>query len=126
MNEDKLKISNFIFSLLKIDVSIVNEKDLLFSLNSFIESEDYEKCSIINKSLQSKEFNNDLISYSNLYITIQKGKENIKGLLNAFNDLPSDDRIEKNKLKCKELLDDLDISEESFWKKIDEYGKNNR
>lgn len=124
MDKNKLKISNFIFSLLYKDVPIVNEDDLLFSLNTFIESENYEKCSVINKILKSKKFTNDLISYSNLYITIQKGKKNITGLLDAFNDLPSDDRIEKNKLKCKELLDDLDVSEKSFWGKI--YGENNR
>lgn len=95
----------------------------MFSYEIFIESEDYEKCSVINKLLQSKNFHNDLFSYFNLYINIEKGRENIKGLLDAFNDLPIDDRIEKNKLKCKELLCDLDVSEESFWKKIDEWKK---
>ena len=52
--DKELKLSNFIFMMSKSTHQ--DEKDLIFSLNKFIENEEYEKCVLLNELLNSKKF----------------------------------------------------------------------
>jgi len=106
---DELKIANYI-----LNKKIVCEKDLIFSYDCFIESEEYEKCGIINKLLKKKNFDNNMYSYSNEYKLIQNGRKRMNILLEDCKEKNLNDLV----LSCKNVLLEYDDIEKGFWELI--------
>jgi len=110
-----LDIANFI--LYGSNRTLFHENDLTFAYNEFLESEDYEKCAIINKLIKTEKFDNTKESFINLYLKIFNQKKNIKNHVKILkelqeeNDLPADDIL----TSFENLLIDLDKSENNFW-----------
>ena len=106
---DELKIANYILT-----EKIVCEKDLIFSYDCFIESEEYEKCSVISKLLKKKKFDNDLYSFSDEYKRIQNGRKR----MNLFLEDCKNNNLNELVLNWKNLLLELDDIEKEFWELI--------
>lgn len=105
----ELEISNFILSL--SERMALNEKDLVFAYEQFIESEEYEKCSVIN----SRKTDNNKDEYIGLYLKIQDEKKTINKLIEDLNELFEDSNTYSVKLIANNMLLSLNDSENRFW-----------
>jgi len=101
--ENELKLANFIFLLSKSAPQ--NEKDLRFSLNKFIENEEYEKCVLLNELLNSKKFKINGSHYQ-FYQFIQKAKNKVNSSLDGLMSLRNDskDRDLNDSIKKREKI----------------------
>lgn len=123
--DNELKLANFIFLVSKN--TLQDEKDLIFSLNKFIETEEYEKCILLNKLINSKKFKKnkkDDHSHYQFYLWIQKAKNKInsslEGLIGLRDDSTSDNKGLNDSIKKGErLLETLEEDERDFFKRIE-------
>jgi hypothetical protein len=113
--DKELDIANYIILLIKENKFLLNEQDLIYSYKIFIETEEYEKCGVLNDLINSKKINNDFPSFFNTYSTIQTQKNNIKIILKKLNDLPKDEKINNMILEAEYDLKEYDDLENDFW-----------
>jgi hypothetical protein len=121
--ENELKLANFIFLLSKSAPQ--NEKDLRFSLNKFIENEEYEKCVLLNELLNSKKFKINGSHYQ-FYQFIQKAKNKVNSSLDGLMSLRNDSKdrdLNDSIKKGEKLLGILEDDEREFFRIIERMEK---
>jgi len=121
--DNELKLANFIYLVSKS--TLQDEKDLIFSLNKFIENEEYEKCILLNQLINSKKFKknkeNDNSHYQ-FYLFLQKAKNKVNSVLNGLINLRNtsdNNELNDSIKKGEKLLETLLEDEKDFFKRIE-------